>query len=261
MASLQGRRVLVTRPVHQAHQLTQLITEHGGEPVAFPALEIVALDDNTAIQTQLANLDKFQWLVFISANAVNFALKANGGKIHQPPSLRLIAIGSATAKALRAMEWVPDVIPPDPQTTETLLAMPEMQAVAGQHFLIIRGEGGREVLAQTLQSRGAHVECLAVYKRVMPQPVNTAVLALMAANKLDIITLTSVESLQNLLMMIGTEKRQQLLTIPLVVISDRIQGVALEMGFKQVAVTENPSDAAILATIKNICNRRVEWLN
>jgi uroporphyrinogen-III synthase len=82
MKSLNGARILVTRPVDQANKLSELIAEHGGEAICLPAVAIVEHEDRVNIQKKLANLSEFQWLVFISANAVNFAVKANGGKIH-----------------------------------------------------------------------------------------------------------------------------------------------------------------------------------
>ncbi|MGZ5058681.1 MAG: uroporphyrinogen-III synthase, partial [Methylobacter sp.] len=74
---LSGVRVLVTRPEHQAENLSRLIEERGGVAVRFPALAIIPQDDVGGIRSTLANPDKFEWIIFISANAVNFALKAN----------------------------------------------------------------------------------------------------------------------------------------------------------------------------------------
>lgn len=249
MTKLNGARILVTRPEHQADTLCQLITEQGGEAIRIPGLSIVAHEDSARIQKTLAELAKFQWLVFISANAVNFAVKANGGKIHHNSLLCLVAIGSATAKALHAAGLTVDLMPTTAQNSDALLVMPQMQDVAGQRFLIVRGSGGRETLADTLRARGAKVTYLEVYKRLMPQADNTQLRALLATRQLAVVTATSVEILQNLLVMTGAGMRQYLLTTPLVVISERIRQAALAMGFEQVAVTEYPSDNAVLETV------------
>jgi uroporphyrinogen-III synthase len=249
MGTLNGARILVTRPEYQADTLCQLITQHGGEAIRMPTLAIVAHEDSVGIQKTLAESAKFQWLVFISANAVNFAVKANGGKIHHNSLSRLAAIGPATAKALHAAGLTVDLMPTTAQNSEALLAMPEMQDVAGQQFLIVRGSGGREALADTLRARGAKVRYLEVYKRLMPLADNTQLRALLATRQLAVLTATSVETLQNLLLMTGTEAKQYLLTTPLVVISERIRQAALAMGFEQVAVTEYPSDNAVLETV------------
>jgi uroporphyrinogen-III synthase len=251
---LNGARVLVTRPAHQAENLSGLIQGRGGEAVRFPVLDIVARDNIEEVQYALKNLDKFQWVVFISPNAVNFALKANNGKIDRLKTVRFAAVGRATAQALEAAGLAVDVVPEQGYTSEALLAMPQMQQVKGQACLIVRGEGGREELANTLRSRGAVVQYLEVYKRTIPSIDSSQVVQLLAQHRLDVITVTSGEALQNLLIMLGENNHQLLLPIPIVVVSDRIRQLAAGMGFKRIAVTENPADTAILETVTIICN-------
>lgn len=256
MTGLNGARVLVTRPSHQAENLCYLIEQHGGVAVRLPALAIVESDDYAGIQKTLTHLDAFQWLIFVSANAVNFALKANDGKIPQLKTLRIAAIGKATANALVTAGLTVDLIPEKNYNSEALLAMPEMQQIQGQQVLIVRGEGGREELATTLSNRGADVQYLNVYKRITPSTANTDVIALLAENKLDVITATSGEVLQNLLIMFDTAYHRQLFSLPLVVVSDRIKQIATELGFTQISVTSSPTDEAILETV-NQSNRGI----
>jgi uroporphyrinogen-III synthase len=260
MIALNGARVLVTRPQHQAENLCRLIAEQGGIAVRFPTLAIVECDDLLAIQNTLTQLNGFQWLIFISANAVNFALKANDGKIPHSKVRQIAAIGKATANAL-AMAGVPvDLHPEQPYNSEALLAMPPLQQVQGQKILIVRGEGGREELADTLHQRGADIHYLNVYKRIIPSTSNTDVVNLLEQNKLDVITVTSAEILQNLLIMLSEAYHRQLFSLPLVVVSDRIKQLATELGFKRIAVAGSPSDEAILETI-NQNNRGIAWPN
>lgn len=244
----------MTRPAHQAENLSRLIQGRGGEAVRFPVLDIVARDNIEEVQYALKNLDKFQWVVFISPNAVNFALKANNGKIDRLKTVRFAAVGRATAQALEAAGLTVDVVPEQGYTSEALLAMPQMQQVKGQACLIVRGEGGREELANTLRSRGAVVQYLEVYKRTIPSIDSSQVVQLLAQHRLDVITVTSGEALQNLLIMLGENNHQLLLPIPIVVVSDRIRQLAAGMGFKRIAVTENPADTAILETVTIVCN-------
>jgi uroporphyrinogen-III synthase len=251
---LNGARVLVTRPAHQAENLSRLIQERGGEAVRFPVLNIVARDNIDEVQDALKSLEKFQWVVFISPNAVNFALKANNGKIGRLKTVRFAAVGRATAQALEAAGLTVGAVPEQGYTSEALLAMPQMQQIRGQSCLIVRGEGGREELANTLRSRGADVQYLEVYKRAIPSIDNSQVVQLLTQHRLDVITVTSGEALQNLLIMLGEKNHQLLLPIPMVVVSDRIGQLAAGMGFKRIAVTENPADTAILETVTIVCN-------
>jgi uroporphyrinogen-III synthase len=244
-------RVLVTRPAHQAENLCRLITAQGDIAVRFPTLAIVEAEDLDAIQRTLTQLDSFDWLIFISSNAVNFALKANSGKIAKFEARQIAAIGKATAEALKQSGLSVTVMPED-YRSEALLALPAMQLTQGQKVLIVRGAGGREQLANTLRDRGAEVCYLNVYKRTIPNIDNNAVIELLEQQRLDIITVTSVETLQNLLIMLDAKHHSQLFDLPLIVVSDRIKQAASEMGFKRIAVANSPSDEAILETINQI---------
>jgi uroporphyrinogen-III synthase len=247
--ALTGVRVLVTRPAHQAEHLASLIEQHGGSAIRFPTLAIMARDELDSIRQTLANLDAYQWLIFISANAVNFALKANDGKIDRNKTVRFAAVGQATAQAMISAGLVVDILPENGYNSEALLAMPALQQVDGQQCLIVRGEGGREQLATTLRSRGAKVNYLEVYKRIIPRIDSSPVVNLLVQQQLDVITITSAEALQNLSLMLGEAYHQRLSLIPLVVVSERIRGIAADMGFKRIAVTDSPIDTAILETV------------
>ncbi|MEI8208632.1 MAG: uroporphyrinogen-III synthase [Methylococcales bacterium] len=247
---LKGAQVLVTRPVHQAENLSSLIEEQGGIAVRFPTLAIVPVDDASAIKHTLAQLDSYQWLVFISANAVTMhSNHSDNDKIKKFKSARVAAIGHATAKALVKAGWSVDLTAGSGFDSAALLAMPEWQQITGQRFLIIRGQGGREELATVLQSRGATVDYLAVYKRIVPDSDRSQVQSLLEQDKLDVITITSGEALQNLLVMLEKCFQERLFDIPLVVVSNRIGQIAAETGFKRIAVTHSPSDSAILETV------------
>ncbi len=271
--TLNGVHVLVTRPEHQAENLSRLIEQQGGIALRFPTLEIVSKDDDDPIKATLANLDRYQWVIFISANAVNFALKANSGKIGraESPLAPLLqrgglggfaAVGQATAQAMKIEGLPVDLVPEKGYSSEALLAMPQLQQVEGQSVLIVRGEGGREQLATTLRGRGAEVDYLEVYKRVIPEIDSSPVAELLEQHRLDVITVTSAEALQNLSLMLGKNKNNKLLSlIPLVVVSDRIRCIAADMGFNRIAVTDSPTDAAILETVIKVCDRGIKWPN
>lgn len=252
MNRLKNAKILVTRPAHQAKNLCQMISQWGGNAILFPTIEIVASGDIVNTQSVLANLKKFQWLIFISANAVNFALQANGGKIVGIETIRIAAIGSATANALEIAGIPVDLLPANGYDSEALLANLEIQA--GKHCLIVRGQGGREELADTLRKKGVNVDYLETYKRTTPNSDKSPVIKLLSHNELDVITITSGEALENLLSILGKDYHQRLFAIPLVVISERIRTIAAQRGFKRIAVTKSPSDSAIIDTVITIIN-------
>jgi uroporphyrinogen-III synthase len=215
----------------------------------LPTIEIVAEQDTGKITSTLKNLDKFQWLVFLSVNAVNFALIAFSGKIGFINSVKIAAIGQSTAKTLNNAGLSVDLLPERGFDSEALLAMPQMQSLSGQRFLIIRGIGGREVLADNLRKRGAEVEYLNVYRRMLPSTDCLPIINLLNENKIDIVTATSAEALHNLLKMLGEKNHKQLINLPLVVVSNRIAQMAAEKGFKRIFISNGPTDTAILETV------------
>jgi uroporphyrinogen-III synthase len=246
MSSLNGAHILVTRPQHQAHSLCRLIEERHGVAVAFPTIEIVAADGRDRIAETLANLHRFQWVVFISANAVNFALLANDGKIGQFSNVQIAAIGAATAKALAAAGLTAHLLPADGSDSRALLAMPAMQQVSGQHILIVRGAGGLDTLREELVNRGAEVDYLDVYRRIIPTADPAPVLDLLERKRLTLIVATSGEAVKNLLIMLGEKGRNLVLATPLIVVSGRVRQIAKDRGFERIYVTDSPSDTAIL---------------
>jgi uroporphyrinogen-III synthase len=245
MPRLDGQRVLVTRPLHQADPLCDLIASAGGHALRYPVLTILPPADNRAIESTLNRLECYQLAIFISPNAANMGLEQMLKRGELPAGLKLATVGKGSALALQ--KWLgrmPDICPSGRYDSEALLALPELQQVVTQQILIVRGEGGRELLAKTLRQRGAVVEYLEVYRRARPEPSphwpGTA----------DIITITSSEGLQNLFDMAPPEQRQQLLNTPLVVVSDRSADLARALGFRQaVTIARNASNEALLESV------------
>lgn len=247
------KSILVTRPEHQSELLCRLINKQGWNALRFPTLEIVAYE-NKAINQQLKSINQYQWLIFVSANAVNFAVAENDGKIDCFQETAIIAIGKATEKALHNVGLTVKLLPKAGFNTEGLLATSEMNNVNGKACLIVRGKGGREALADKLRERGAKVDYLEVYRRNRPAKIPLDMATLLQKGKLGAVTITSGESLINLLAMIDVSLHDKLQALPLIVISHRIRELAEERKFKQIVVTNNPGNTAIIEAL-SICLR------
>lgn len=246
--SLQGIGVLVTRPAHQAETLCEHIRAANGRPVRFPLLEIHATGDSPEVQRQLARLGDYRILLFVSPNAVRHGLDTISRHGGLPPGIQLAAVGRGTALELqkRAGRW-PDIVPDERFESEGLLALPALQDVAGKRILIVRGNGGRELLATTLTERGAKVDYAEVYRRV-PTTADSAEPQWL--DKSDIITLTSSEALRHLVTLTPEQRRPELFNKPLVVVSERTAALAAQLGFMRPAwVSAQPSDEAILQAV------------
>jgi uroporphyrinogen-III synthase len=254
-SDLHGLGVLVTRPVHQAGHLCDLITAVGGRPIRFPTLAIRDLGTNPAVDARLARLADYHLAIFISPNAVHYGLAAIARHGGLPAGILLATVGNGSAVALQqALGRPPDIVPQKSFDSEALLALPALQEVAGRRILILRGEGGRELLAETLRRRGATVEYAEVYRRERPAPQGSPRDWL---EKADIISITSSEALHNLVAMTPAPLQGRLLTLPLVVISERTAQLAWELGFQQPAiVTRQAGDEAILEAISDWSQRQ-----
>ena len=247
--SLNAGWVLVTRPAAQADTLCQMITQHHGKALRFPTLEIQPLEIDAELIEKALQCD---WLVFTSTNAVDFALRALSGKMAGLQALQLAAVGNATASALQEAGLNVACVPETEFSSEGLLAQPAMHEVAGRRIMIVRGLGGREKLAQTLRSRGAEVDYFEVYRRSQPEIDNSLLTQHLQDGSLQVTTITSGEALQNLLDMLDKESVALLQKVPLVVVSDRLKQLALQLGFDYITVSKQPTDAAILETLTTL---------
>lgn len=261
LCALGGRGVLVTRPAAQARELCRLITEAGGRPVPFPTVEIRPCRDPDAARALLCA--GYDLVVFISRNALEQALAllpdraaligdptaapAAGGtaaRIAARAVPQLAAVGRATATAMQEADLAPHLVPESGFDSESLLALPALTRVAGKRVLIVRGEGGRAMLGETLAQRGAVVTYAEVYRRVPPE-TDAAALISDWRQSLSFVTATSDEVLANLLAMVPKTAHRWLLGLPLAVLSERNAGTAIELGFRIVAVSKEPSDAGL----------------
>ncbi len=250
--SLNGCNVLVTRPEHQAGPLCQLIEQHGGHPIHCPTLVISEPQNWAPALTILDRLDRYDLAIFTSANAVNRAMPLIQQRGGIPPRLEIAVIGKATAQALARYGIAPTVQPAQGFTSEILLALPRLQSVAGQTILIVRGEGGRELLAETLMNRNARVDHAEVYRRERPTIDMTDLLTRWRSGAIHSVVITSNESLFNLFDMLGAAGQDVLRRTPVIVVSTRIQHTAEDLGCCCIWCAQEASDNAIIATLLHL---------
>ncbi len=248
-APLAGRGIVVTRPAQQAGPLSGRIRAAGGEAILFPVLEIIDTPDLQPLIDAIARLDDYQLAVFISPNAVVRALKQVVARRNWPASLRVAAIGKGSVRELERF-GITGVMAPDRQfDSEHLLALPELQSVTGQRVVIFRGDGGRELLGDTLTARGARVDYVECYRRARPQTAATPLLAAWDANALHAVTITSSEGMRNLYQMVGESGRTRLCATPLFAPHPRIAAVARELGCSRVIDTA-PGDDGLMEALQ-----------
>ena len=241
---LHDLKVLVTRPQQRAAGLCRMVEQAGGLPRQFAAIEISEPGDSASREYAREHIAAFELAIFISPTAVEKTLEYLRTL---PAELRLSAIGSRTANALES-SGLSLAIVPDGHDTEALLRHPALQRekIAGTRIVIFKGEGGRELLGDTLRSRGAEVFDADMYRRARPSSAEELDQYL---KDTDVITVSSNQGLQNLYDL-ASDKRK-LTGHHLVVPGKRAYILAKKLGFCNISVAENATDEAIIVALKH----------
>ncbi|MFI4962578.1 MAG: uroporphyrinogen-III synthase, partial [Legionellales bacterium] len=232
--SLHGLRILNTRPKDQAYRLSKEILEKGGVAIECPALEIKATPPDWV--DSLPDLWSVDYAIFISANAVHCCFK----QLHQknipwPSSIKVITIGQGSARALKDYEITPFDLPDQPDS-EQVLALASLQTLKDKTVLLFKGEGGRRLIEEGLQARKAKLYCISVYRREMPGISHQFLKSIWQEDLVDIILVTSEQSLYNLFTLFGTDAKTWLQNKTCLVLSDRLAKVGLSLGMTHITI-------------------------
>lgn len=249
--------VVITRPLAQAVPLAQRVAALGMEPAVFPLLDIQPLPDTSALRSALADVSGYALIAFVSPNAIDAACAIRAA---WPRGVTLAVMGEGSRAAL-ARHGLTEanaaiVSPQDAGRTDsqTLLDALDLETLRGRRALIVRGESGRELLADALREAGVEVSQVAAYRRCAPvfdEARSTELKRLLDGDSLWIIT--SSEALRYLLDMarqLGAEEsvaklQRKNLLVPHV----RIKETASALGFTRVRLTGS-GDEAMLAALQ-----------
>lgn len=235
----------MTRPREQAANLCGRLADLGATPVRYPVLEIFDIEDIGPLQDAAIRLEQFDLVVFVSPNAVVKALDIMLRHRRWPTGLAAAAMGRSSECELAA-RGVERVISPKLRfDSEALLEAPDLQDMQGKRVLICRGDGGRELLGETLTARGAAVEYLTVYRRGKPDLDPAPLLALWETGRLDAVTLTSSEGLRHMVKMVGHLGHAWLKKTPTFVPHARISEQATRFGLRKILAT-GPGDDGLI---------------
>ena len=237
--------VVITRPRAQAQALAQAVAGIGRTAVVLPLLEIAPLDDAAALRAALADLARYALVAFVSPNAVDAAFAHLAA---WPAGVPIGIVGEGSRAALARYGVTSDnaviYCPPDPafSDSEHLLASLDLAQFAGRRVLIVRGESGRELMADTLRAAGAQVDTVAAYRRSVPRlddALGQQLSALLAQPNDWIIT--SSEALRGLAALAGqvdpVSGKDRLRAQHLVVPHARIAETARALGCSRITLT------------------------
>jgi len=252
MASeLAGQRIWVTRPANQSARLLQLLSEAGAAPLALPLLEIAPPHDPAQVKTVLADLTRFDLAIFVSPTALDMTLAVLDAP--WPAALPIAVIGPGSLRLARQYGFNHIISPPAQFDSEGLLALTEFQCMAGRQVLILRGDGGRDVLPSGLIARGANVTLLNVYRRLPPQ-LDAGRLAAELAQGCDGLIISSSEAAQHLFDLAGVDLLGQLQSRLFFAPHPRIAQTLRTLGANNIAATATGDDGILAAIQAHFCN-------
>lgn len=185
---LKGKRVLITRPRVQTEEFARMLITEGAEPVFFPVIEIVPLDDFSELDNALRHLDRYDWLILTSIHSV-YALFAQLRTLAidlSPKHLHIAAIGPKTARCLSEYGSTPDFVPAEYTAEAIFLGLGD---VPGKHFLLPQSDIALHTLADAIRDAGGIPDEIVVYRNMPTKPDPAAIDVLRSG--VDVITFAS----------------------------------------------------------------------
>ncbi len=240
---------MVTRPREQAAGLAARIEAVGGRPLLYPAMEIDGPADRAAAERIVDRLETYDLAIFISPTAVQKALELMRPRRRWPAGVRTAAVGRASRAELERQGIGGAIAPDTGADSEALLARPELAHVAGKRIVIFRGEGGRELLGDTLAQRGASVDYAECYRRSAPRQDPAPLLDAWARGAVHAVTSSSSAGLGHLATALGEAGAARLRATPLFVSHARIADAARRLGAREVIVAGAGDEEMVQALV------------
>ncbi|VFP86122.1 uroporphyrinogen-III synthase [Candidatus Erwinia haradaeae] len=240
--------ILVTRPTPSANELVGYLRKLGKKAWAFPLIEFFPGSQLRILPTRLQKLGKGDLVLILSRNAIHYAkLILTSEDILWPQMLKYYAIGRSTAIAFHAATGYKIFCPNQQETSETLIQALSTQAIKGKNILILRGNGGRNLLRDTLLSYGAQVELIECYQRCEKFYYGEKEGKRWRQKGVDTIIVTSGEMLMQLhCLFTDTDRKEWLLKCRLIVVSERLKILAKMLGWNDVYVSNGSDNNTLL---------------
>lgn len=211
---LAGRRILVTRAEHQSTAFTRLLHEHGARTEAVALIEIAAPDSWQPLDHALAQLERYQYIILTSVNAVDMVhhrLQQLGREdvlTTASPALRgapvWVCVGPKTAQALQKLGRQPDLQPGE-YRAEAIIDLLLQRGIAGQRILYPRAQLARPLMPQQLRDAGALVDDPIAYHTLPARDAADKIKQLLHEQAVDVVTFTSSSTVENFVVALGAD--------------------------------------------------------
>jgi uroporphyrinogen-III synthase len=246
-----GWRLLLTRPAEESQALAETLAQEGVFSASLPLLEIEPLPISEENRSIIYDLAAYCAVIVVSKPAARLGLAMVDEIWPQPPMQTWFTVGAATAQILDDY-GLRVFFPEQGDDSEALLDLPQLQdALSGYDpkVLIMRGEDGRELLAERLRKRGVTVDYLPLYCRNLPKYPAFALPQRVAAERLNGLVVSSGQGFQHLRALAG-DAWPKLAQMPLFVPSPRVAELAREAGALTVVDCRGASASALLAALR-----------
>lgn len=248
--------VLVTRPSPSGEALVSKLNQQNTKAYHTPLIKFSAGRELIQLSKLLAELTSGDMLFAASQPAVYYADRylrteqpIKKSTIYWPTDIRYFAIGQKTMQALQMVTNCSVLSPINREISEHLLQLTELQSITGKKMLILRGNGGRNFLANALQQRGAQVKFCECYQRV-PISYNGEILSTSWQDYgVNTLVITSAEMLQQLFELVPERTRPWLLACRLIVVSERIADLARQYGWQKIEIADNADNDSLLKAL------------
>ncbi|SDX53639.1 uroporphyrinogen-III synthase [Pseudomonas syringae] len=249
---MNGWRLLLTRPAEESAALARVLADAGIFSNSLPLLETEPLPLTPAQRSIIFELLGYSAVIVVSKPAARLAIELIDEVWPQPPLQPWFSVGSATGQILLdyglQASW-----PEQGDDSEALLELPRLKeaiATPGSRVLIMRGDEGRELLADQLREQGVDVDYLPLYRRYLPQYAPDTLLQRVTVERLNGLVVSSGQGFEHLLQMAG-DSWLDLAGLPLFVPSPRVADIARAAGARTVIDCRGASAAALLAALRN----------
>ncbi len=211
---LFGKTIVVTRTRQQASDLSIQLRELGARVIEAPTIDLQPADPGP-IETALADMHEFDWVVFTSANGVRFTrerLIASGRDVRAFGNAKIATIGDSTSEAVGKELCLKVDLSPARLVAEALAeAFAERNEIAGKRFLLLRADIARPLLREHLKESGAiEVRDVPIYDTKSTAALPTEVLESLTENEIDWFTFTSSSTVRNFVTLLGENYREQM---------------------------------------------------
>lgn len=248
---MTGWRLLLTRPADESAVLARVLADAGVFSSSLPLLDIEPMPASATMRAVIQDLDHYCAVIVVSKPAARIAVELLHQHWPQPPVLTWFSVGAATAQILEA-NGLDVSFPADGDDSEALLELPRLREAIARpdpRVLIVRGEGGRELLAERLRELGASVEYLELYRRGLPQYPPAALPERIEVERLNGLVVSSGQGFEHLHRLAG-DAWPIMARLPLFVPSPRVAELARAAGAQTVVDCRGASAAALLTALR-----------